>query len=369
MTELAPTAVSNSKQRVPFLPLNRLPTFPARKQVPHAVDSPRPQRPDARMEKHVTWEKNVEPNNDGVNKLFESDGNEVEKPAAADEDVSRKRPGRRASSKGKLQWLFDQDRVYWESPQRECGKVKTLSTPSASPSPANSPELTHTLGNGVRKRSSHISPGKSPWVPVEHLSDSVNIGEDELKGFGSTTDEESCNFDLEMSHLEMNAPEIQVFITTQQAPRILKGGVRCSKSSKSMSGFVSREERPGRKGKKEGWRRQAAVLKAKCEVLRMEKELAQQRWKEGCAEMAQAAEMAHSLRAAVESILEPVTVPRLQLLFKSSKLNYQTFCCEVHRLQNGPVHQRFLERKQSASEQSPIKYGTKDVYGFQFLGF
>ena len=331
MTELAPRAVSNSKQRVPFLPLNRMPTFPARKQVPHAVDSPRPQRPDARMEKHVTWEKNIEPNNKGVNKLFESDGNEVEKPAAQ-EDFSKKRQARKASSKGKLQWLFDQDRVYWESPQRERGKVKTSSTPSASPSPANSPELLHALDNGVRKRASHISPAKSPWVPVEQLSDSVNIGEDGLKGFGSSTDElESCNFDLEMSHLEMNAPEIQVFITTQQAPRILKRGVRCSKSSKSTSGFVSREERPGRKGK-EGWRRQAAVLKAKCEMLRMEKELAQQRWKEGCAEMAQAAEMAHSLRAAVESILEPVNVPRVQLLFKSSKPNPQTLWCEVQRL-------------------------------------
>lgn len=148
--------------------------------------------------------------------------------------------------------------------------------------------------------------GMFPWVPVDELSDSVNIGEDELRRFLSA-DEESCNFDVDMTHLEMNAPEIEVFITTQQAPLISSPGVPSnSNDSKVTSGFVSREDRPGRKGKKDGWRKQAAVLKAKCEVLRMEKEVAKQRWEDGCADMAEAAQMAHSLRIAVESILEPV---------------------------------------------------------------
>lgn len=151
------------------------------------------------------------------------------------------------------------------------------------------------------------NPGMFPWVPVDELSDSVNIGEDELRRFLSA-DEESCNFDVsDMTHPEMNAPEIEVFITTQQAPLTSSPGIpNSSKDSKVTSGFVSREDRPGRKGKKDGWRKQAAVLKAKCEVLRMEKEVSKQRWEDGCADMAEAAQMAYSLRIAVESILEPV---------------------------------------------------------------
>ena len=156
------------------------------------------------------------------------------------------------------------------------------------------------------KTSADTSSGMSPWVPVDDLSDSVNIGEDELHRFLST-DEDSCNFDVDMPHLEMNAPEIQVFITTQQAPLISSPAIHNIKNSKVTSGFLSREDRPGRRsGKKDDWRKQAAVLKAKCEVLRMEKELSKQRWDEGCAEMAEAAQMAYSLRVAVESILEPV---------------------------------------------------------------
>ena len=50
-----------------------------------------------------------------------------------------------------------------------------------------------------------------------------------------------------------------------------------------------------------GW---PAVLKAKCEVLQMEKELADQRLRQQCAEMAQAAEMARCLRTSVQTILE-----------------------------------------------------------------
>ena len=156
------------------------------------------------------------------------------------------------------------------------------------------------------KKSDDTSSGMSPWVPLDELSDSVNIGEDELHGFLSA-DEDSSNFDVDMTHLEMNAPEIQVFITTQQAPVSSSPGIRRnSKNSKVTSGFVSREDRPGRLGKKDGWRKQAAVLKAKYEVLKMEKEQSKRRWEEGCVEMAEAAQMAYSLRVAVESILEPV---------------------------------------------------------------
>lgn len=158
----------------------------------------------------------------------------------------------------------------------------------------------------LEDKSADTGSGMSPWVPIDELSDSVNIGEDDLHRFLST-DEESCNFDVDTSHLEMNAPEIQVFITTHQAPLTTSPKVpNDSNGSKVTSGFVSREVRPGRKGRKEGWRKQTAVLKAKCDVLRMEKEVARQRWEEGCADMVAAAQMAHSLRVAVESILEPV---------------------------------------------------------------
>lgn len=310
------------KGRVPFAPFHRMQTFPAaRKKVPHAVDSP---RPCLRKSKHVTWGQNHQNRQNDQNvKPIENAPKSESPPAAVKENCNhvKKKQLRRASSKGKLQWLFDQDRVYWQSPQKDTGKsrsssntsmVSDITFSSSATSPVMSPIPMQCLGDGPVRKPTHTSPGKGTWVPVEQLSDSVNIGEDELLKFGSSSDEESGNFDLDMSHLEMNAPEIQVFITTNQAPGIAASsspGVVVSstnKSIKGMSGFVSREDRPGRKGKKEGWRKQAAVLKAKCEVLRMEKELAKQRWKEGCADMAQAAEMAHTLRAEVESILELV---------------------------------------------------------------
>lgn len=324
------------KGRVPFAPFHRMQTFPAaRKKVPHAVDSP---RPCLRKSKHVTWGQNRENQNQQNVEPMENAPKSESPPAApatVKEDCKhvKKKQLRRASSKGKLQWLFDQDRVYWQSPQKETGKsrsssntsmVSGIAVSSASTSPVMSPIPMQCLGDGPVRKPTHTSPGKGTWVPVEQLSDSVNIGEDELLKFGSSSEEESGNFDLDMSHLEMNAPEIQVFITTNQAPRIAASsspGVVVSnsnKSTKGMSDFVSREDRPGRKGKKEGWRKQAAVLKAKCEVLRMEKELAKQRWKEGCADMAQAAEMAHTLRAEVESILElvnPTSTPSVDITF------------------------------------------------------
>jgi hypothetical protein len=189
-----------------------------------------------------------------------------------------------------------------------------------------------------------ISPAKVPWSPVEHLSDSVNLGEDdeleeeeEQDGdvqFGSSRsssssddddtdnddhDHDSSNFDLEMSHLEMNAPEIEVFLTTPQAPGIIISGM--GESTESVSEFAMSssssmdeggsssscfEETRNVKKDPQEWRKQAVVMKAKCELLKMEKGFAQQRWEEGCEQMTQAAEMAHSLHAAVEFILEPI---------------------------------------------------------------
>ncbi|KAH8954784.1 hypothetical protein BDL97_08G099200 [Sphagnum fallax] len=53
--------------------------------------------------------------------------------------------------------------------------------------------------------------------------------------------------------------------------------------------------------KKESW---TALLQSKCEVLGMEKELAMQRWRQQCMEMAKATEMVQTLRGSVETILE-----------------------------------------------------------------
>jgi hypothetical protein len=53
--------------------------------------------------------------------------------------------------------------------------------------------------------------------------------------------------------------------------------------------------------KKESW---TGLLQSKCEVLGMEKELAMQRWRQQCIEMAKATEMVQTLRGSVETILE-----------------------------------------------------------------
>ncbi|GLJ21689.1 hypothetical protein SUGI_0404110 [Cryptomeria japonica] len=51
------------------------------------------------------------------------------------------------------------------------------------------------------------------------------------------------------------------------------------------------------------WKFQAEVLRAECNLLRMEKEVAVRRWEQGCAEMHHALTMAHSLHSAVQTII------------------------------------------------------------------
>jgi hypothetical protein len=323
----------------------------ARKQVPppHAKDSP---RPAAAKGKHVTWgEKKPKVELDGDGR-----GEEEEELSAGDPAPTVGRKGavvRKIGVKGKLQWLFEQDRLYWEVPATKEKKATTSEESSSPPSAISESDFAAPLEEEkeeeekqelIKNPNVFISPAKVPWSPVEHLSDSVNLGEDdeleeeeEQDGdvqFGSSRsssssddedtdnddhDHDSSNFDLEMSRLEMNAPEIEVFVTTPQASGIIISGM--GESTEGVSGFAVSssssmdeggsssscfEETRNFKKDPQEWRKQAVVMKAKCELLKMEKEFAQQRWEEGCEQMTQAAEMAHSLHAAVELILEPI---------------------------------------------------------------
>jgi hypothetical protein len=88
----------------------------------------------------------------------------------------------------------------------------------------------------------------------------------------------------------------------------LRRRTHASRRAKGQKSFTDHESNAGEERDKnpssrtqESW---PAVLKAKCEVLQMEKELADQKFRHQCAEMAQAAEMAHCLRASVQTILE-----------------------------------------------------------------
>ncbi|KAH9301832.1 hypothetical protein KI387_013415 [Taxus chinensis] len=53
----------------------------------------------------------------------------------------------------------------------------------------------------------------------------------------------------------------------------------------------------------DAWKFQAEVLRAECNLLRLEKEVAVKRWEQGCAEMEHALRMAHSLHSAVQTIV------------------------------------------------------------------
>ncbi len=294
-----------------------------RKQVPHAIDSPRPPQKG----KRVMWEKQQQPENNDIR--AEEEGPVCDDPTGR-KGMLLKHGGARknvhVAVKGKLQWLFEQDRLYWEVPTKDDVKGSSSSPhATASSDDASPPTESELIMNA--NLLNRISPDGAPWCPVDHLSDSVNVGEDYQEdgdlqvgcsstdddddtNDGSSDDDDSRNFDLEMSHLEMNAPEIEVFITTPRAP----GVSVMAESSDCVSGFASMDEeglscfetRGEAINKEQEWKRQAAILKSKCKVLKMEKALVQQRWKEGCKQMMQAVEMAHSLRAAVESILKPL---------------------------------------------------------------
>jgi hypothetical protein len=355
-----------------------------RKQVPHAKDSPRP----ALKGKHVRWEKQqqLELKNGDVG-ADEEDQEEQRVDDDDDDSAGRRavmKQGRKPCMKGKLHWLFEQDRLYWEAPIKEkAGGGAGLSSPPPhdddddaattrdDTAAAAAALLPKELPLNKKKNSSVltriISPsGKVPWSPVEHLSDSVNIGEDgDLQSdcsssYGNEDDDDddgddnsSSSFDLEMSHLEMDAPEIEVFVTsTPHAPGTISVLADESSESTDASGFgASSVDHEGstcfetRNVKKEqAWQRQAAVLKARCEILKMEKELAQQRWKEGCEQMTQAVEMAHSLRAAVESILGPMQKKRVAVSEDSPPPNTTSSCMAEQEKKGQSVEGLLVER-------------------------
>jgi hypothetical protein len=355
-----------------------------RKQVPHAKDSPRP----AQKGKHVRWENQQQPElKNGDVGADEEEEDEEQRVDDDDDDSAGRRAvmkqGRKPCMKGKLHWLFEQDRLYWEVPIKEkAGGGEGAG--SSSPPPHDDDDVATTrddtaaaaaallpkelLLNNNKKASvltRIISPsGKVPWSPVEHLSDSVNIGEDgDLQSdcsssYGNEDDDDgddnsSSSFDLEMSHLEMDAPEIEVFVTsTPQAPGTISVLADESSESTDASGFgASSVDHEGstcfetRNVKKEqAWQRQAAVLKARCEILKMEKELAQQRWKEGCEQMTQAVEMAHSLRATVESILEPMQKKRVAVSEDSPSPNTPSSCMAEEGKKGQSVEGLLVER-------------------------
>jgi hypothetical protein len=358
-----------------------------RKQVPHAKDSPRP----AQKGKHVRWENQQQLELKTGDVGADEEEEEEEERVDDDDDNSAGRravmkQGRKPCLKGKLHWLFEQDRLYWEVPIKEKAGGGGGGAGSSSPPPHDDDDAASTRGDTaaaaaallpkellLKKKKKNasvltriISPsGKVPWSPVEHLSDSVNIGEDgDLQSdcsssYGNEDDDDdgednsSSNFDLEMSHLEMDAPEIEVFVTsTPQAPGTISVLADESSESTDASGFgASSVDHEGstcfetRNVKKEqAWQRQAAVLKARYEILKMEKELAQQRWKEGCEQMTQAVEMAHSLRAAVESILEPMQKKRVAVSEDSPPPNTPSSCMAEEEKKRQSVEGLLVER-------------------------
>lgn len=199
----------------------------------------------------------------------------------SEEDSSQ---GLRHGVKWKPGLLFEQDKLYWESSLKK-NSVSDVEVSSSS----DEVELT-ILEN--KKMGGHDSTAHTSLKPArEYLSTSPAAFEQDLDvAHQSSTVDSSANWSMQKNF----SKSLHSGSHHSAMPRCHVGG--CEKGQEAR-----RDESTMLLGEKKGW---SAVLKAKCEVLQMEKDIAEQRWVKQCEEMAQAAEMAHCLRASVETILE-----------------------------------------------------------------
>ncbi|KAG0621046.1 hypothetical protein M758_4G264200 [Ceratodon purpureus] len=188
--------------------------------------------------------------------------------------------GVRHGVKWKCGWMFEQDSLYWETVRRQDVSGGEEKDP------------------WCRAQGGKSDAVKEKGLKVEQENVSTCDSSSALECDGAlrhhcSTDHESVSSGMEL-HLRRRTH-----------------ASRRSRRDAELNGqksFTDHEENAGEEGDKnshlrteKGW---PAVLKAKCVVLQMEKELADQKLQQQCAEMAQAAEMAHCLRASVQTILE-----------------------------------------------------------------
>lgn len=198
-------------------------------------------------------------------------------PMQASEEESSVR-GVRHGVKWKCGWMFEQDSLYWETVRRQDVSGGEAGD-NSSRRGAKLPD-----GEGLIGRDGSLS-----------ISDSSSALEcDGALRHHCSTDHESVSSGMEL-HLRRS------YASSRRSRR--QAEPKCARAPK----LDTQEQEKNGAGEEvqprpeKGW---PAVLKAKCEVLQMEKELADQRLRQQCADMAQAAEMAHCLRASVQTILE-----------------------------------------------------------------
>lgn len=167
--------------------------------------------------------------------------------------------GVRRGVKWKCGWMFEQDSLYWETVRRQ------------NLSPGN---LCRRSAQARDSTATTCDSSSSSALECE------NLGEDALR--------RHCSSDYEAisSGAELNLRGSQV----SSRRRGLKQEVL--------------ETNGGEEEKRRADLEWPAILKAKCKVLQLEKELADQRLRQQNADLAQAAEMAHCLRSSVQTILE-----------------------------------------------------------------
>lgn len=190
----------------------------------------------------------------------------------SEEDSSMR--GVRHGVKWKCGWMFEQDSLYWETVRRQ---------------DVSGGEEKDSWRRAQGAKEKGLRGGQENASPCDSSS---ALECDGALRHHCSTDHESVSSGMEL-HLRRS----------HASRRNRREG-----ESKGQKSFTDHEGNVGDHGDKKshsrtetGW---PAVLKAKCEVLQMEKELADQRLRQQSAEMAQAAEMAHCLRASVQTILE-----------------------------------------------------------------
>lgn len=228
------------------------------------------QKLDREMGKFVA----SQPNFQKVAQVRDSCGNLVQQ---GSEEDSSSRGVRHGVKNWKCGWIFEQDSLYWDTVRRQNvsgdDQESSLSRPALKTVKEKDRD---NMGGGSMSSTSSEDHPPQPLL--------------------CSTDYEAATYSGMELHLTKNPSSV-----SKSKSRLRESSSPCGSKGTTIISQNGGKSIPRSSGKEGSW---PAVLKAKCELLQVEKDLANQRWRQQCAEMAQAAEMARCLRASVQTILE-----------------------------------------------------------------
>ena len=243
------------------------------------------QKLDREMGKFVA----SQPNFQKVAQVRDSCGNLLQQ---GSEEDSTSRGVRHGVKMWKCGWMFEQDSLYWDTVRRQnvSGDDQESSWSRPPLKTVKEKDGDNMAGGTMSSTSSEDHPPPQPLL--------------------CSTDYEAATYSGMELHLRKNSSSL-----SKSKSRLRDSSSTCGSKGTTIISQNGGKSIPRSSEKEGSW---PAVLKAKCELLQVEKDLANQRWRQQCAEMAQAAEMAHCLRASVQTILEV----GMQTIFILSKVGF-----------------------------------------------